>query len=165
MNEQELEQEIQEKGLNAPRITPEKIDAKIVGVAFFLFPESQTTVCNLTLENGFTVVGESACASPENFDAALGQKIAHDNARDKIRVLEVYLLKQKLYKEASGTYLDRLLEEVSELEEKTKKLSLFIDSDKFETLEYAQRNLLITQLKYMVGYGHTLHQRTDLEKV
>ncbi|GJG71287.1 hypothetical protein NIHE100087_17690 [Enterobacter hormaechei] len=48
------------------------------------------------LRNGFTVTGESACASPENFDAEIGRKIARENAVNKIRVLEGYLLKQKL---------------------------------------------------------------------
>ena len=53
-------------------------------------------MCCLTLQNGFTVTGESACASPENFDAELGRKIARDNARNKIWALEGYLLKQRL---------------------------------------------------------------------
>jgi hypothetical protein len=53
-------------------------------------------VCCLTLKNGFTVTGESACASPENFDAELGRKIAFKNAREKIWQLEGYLLKEKL---------------------------------------------------------------------
>jgi hypothetical protein len=50
----------------------------------------------IMLENGYTVTGESACASPENFDAELGQKIARDNARNKIWQLEGYLLRQRL---------------------------------------------------------------------
>ena len=57
---------------------------------------SQIIFCILTLENGFTVTGESACASPENFDAEIGKKIAYDNAREKIWLLEGYLLKEKL---------------------------------------------------------------------
>ena len=56
-------------------------------------------MCCLTLQNGFTVTGESACASPENFDAEIGKKIARDNARNKIWMLEGYLLKQKLHDE------------------------------------------------------------------
>jgi hypothetical protein len=51
----------------------------------------------MTLTNGFTVTGESACASPENFDAAIGEKIALEQARNKIWMLEGYLLKEKLY--------------------------------------------------------------------
>lgn len=51
----------------------------------------------VTLKNGFTVTGESAAASPENFDAEIGRKIARQNAREKIWMLEGYLLKQRLH--------------------------------------------------------------------
>ena len=94
--EQAIENEIQEKGLNAPRLTPDKIDAVIVSEQYHVFDGSQLTVCCLTLKNGFTVTGESACASPENFDAELGKKIARQNARDKVWPLEGYLLKERL---------------------------------------------------------------------
>jgi hypothetical protein len=96
MNEQDLEKEIQEKGLNAPRLTPALIDAAIAKEQYHVFEGSCLTVCCLTLQNGFTVTGESACASPENFDVDIGIKIARSNARDKIWALEGYLLKQRL---------------------------------------------------------------------
>jgi len=62
-----------------------------------VFPDSCLTVCNLTLKNGFNVVGTSACASPANFDKDLGQKIAYQKAVDQVWALEGYLLKQRLY--------------------------------------------------------------------
>ena len=58
------------------------------------------TFCVLVLRNGFTVTGESACASPDNFNQEIGNKIARTNAREKIWALEGYLLKQKLYEAA-----------------------------------------------------------------
>ena len=97
MNEQETEQMIQDKGLNAPRLTPEQIDGVIVGENYYVFPGTTMTVCCLTLENGFSVVGESAAASPENFDEEVGMVVARRNARDKIWSLEGYLLKSRLY--------------------------------------------------------------------
>jgi hypothetical protein len=96
MSEQEIEQEIQDKGLVAPRLTPTLIDDAIADTSYYVFPNSCMTVCCLTLQNGFAVVGESACASPENFDTEIGQKLAYGNARDKIWPLEGYLLKQRL---------------------------------------------------------------------
>ena len=96
MNEVKIEAEIQEKGLTAPRLTPELIDSLIKREQYHVFEESCLTVCCLTLLNGYTVTGESACASPQNFNVGLGQKIAWSNARDKIWVLEGYLLKEKL---------------------------------------------------------------------
>lgn len=99
-NDQEIENKIQEKGLNAPRLTPALIDSVIVKNQYHVFEGSclTLTVCCLTLKNGFTVTGESACASPENFDAEIGKEIAFNNAKQKIWALEGYLLKDKLSK-------------------------------------------------------------------
>jgi len=96
-DEQALEKEIQAKGLNAPRLNPAHIDAQIVGEQYHVFPGTSLTVCALTLRNGFQVTGESASASKENFDEAIGRKIARDNARNKIWALEGYLLRDQLY--------------------------------------------------------------------
>jgi hypothetical protein len=116
MNDQQIEQEIQAKGLTAPRITPQHIEATIASEHYFTAEEGAQgalaktcpelgmenpslallTFCVLVLKNGFTVTGESACASPENFDAELGRKIARQNAVNKIWPLEGYLLKQQL---------------------------------------------------------------------
>lgn len=121
-SEAAVEAEIQAKGLTAPRITPEHLDAQIVRADYFVpgdvialqahvyghelssVPASLAclTICVLTLANGFTVTGESACASPENFDAELGRKIAYRNARDKIWALEGYQLRTRLAEAAKA---------------------------------------------------------------
>lgn len=95
-DEAAIEAEIQRKGLNAPRLTPELIDAAIVSEQYHVFPGTTMTVCALSLRNGYIVTGESAAASPENFDKEIGMKIARDNARNKIWALEGYLLREKL---------------------------------------------------------------------
>lgn len=99
LNDSEVEAAINRKNLNAPRLTSRDIEAAVKGTQYHLFEDSQLTVCCVTLQNGFTVTGESACASPENFDEEIGQGIALKNAKDKIWVLEGYLLKQRLYTE------------------------------------------------------------------
>lgn len=118
MNDQAIEQEIQAKGKTAPRITPADIQAAIAQTHYFTAadgvrgaaiadgvddgstpPLQLLTFCVLVLRNGFTVTGESACASPENFDAEIGRKIARQNAEQKIWMLEGYLLKQSLHNE------------------------------------------------------------------
>lgn len=107
MNEQTIEKEIQAKGLTAPRVTPADIEANIAGEYFFTADQATKdcpqfdqlrllTFCILVLRNGFTVTGESACASPENFDAELGRKIARQNAVAKIWPLMGYELRSKL---------------------------------------------------------------------
>lgn len=114
MTEQAIEKEIQEKGLTAPRLTPDLIDACIASEWYINgatgvipddfqppVPAGHTleclTFCIIVLKNGFTVTGESACASPENFNSEIGRKIARENARNKIWQLEGYLLKQRLH--------------------------------------------------------------------
>ena len=96
MSEAEIEQEIQDKGLNAPRLNPQHIDSVITGEQYHVFEGSTLTVCRLILKNGFSVTGESAAASIENFDKEIGRKIARENARNKIWQLEGYLLRDRL---------------------------------------------------------------------
>ncbi|WHZ33452.1 Gp49 family protein [Sagittula sp. MA-2] len=95
-SEDAIEAEINAKGLIAPRITPDMLDAEIVAEDYHVFPGSCLTVCCLTLKNGFTVTGESACASPENFNAEIGQKIARSNAREKLWPLLGFRLRDQL---------------------------------------------------------------------
>lgn len=118
MNDQAIEQEIQAKGLTAARITPSDIRQTITDEFFFTaaqgisaaYPIPATSIdlpsgvnlltfCVLVLRNGFTVTGESACVSPENFDPVIGQKVARQNAEQKIWMLEGYLLKESLHNE------------------------------------------------------------------
>jgi hypothetical protein len=98
--ERDIEQEIRDKGLTAPRITPADLDAKIAGEQYHVFPGTTLTVCCLLLQNGFTVTGQSAAASPANFDEEIGRKIARADAREKIWQLEGYLLREHLYHDA-----------------------------------------------------------------
>lgn len=116
MNDQAIEQEIQAKGLTAARVTPADIEANIMQEHYFTAGDgcfgrevalcgtpvtnevslNLLTFCVLILQNGFTVTGESACASPENFDAEIGRKIARQNAVQKIWPLMGYELRSKL---------------------------------------------------------------------
>src|SRR6266566_2522928 len=95
-SEQGIENEIQARGLNAPRLDPAHIDAQIRAEDYHVFPGTTMTVCALTLQNGFIVIGESAAASPENFSQEIGRTIARKNARERIWALEGYLLRERL---------------------------------------------------------------------
>jgi hypothetical protein len=119
MSDQAIEQEIQAKGKTAPRVTPADIEANIASTHYFTAAQGNQqaqedahegrsvqekasplhllTFCVLVLRNGFTVTGESACASPENFDAEIGRNIARHNAVQKIWPLMGYALKQQLH--------------------------------------------------------------------
>jgi hypothetical protein len=84
----------------APRVTPDKIAAKIRDV---LYHESGDgfTICRIILRNGFSFLGHSAPASPENYNKEIGRKIAYDNAFRQIWSHEGYLLKEMLHQVAS----------------------------------------------------------------
>lgn len=117
MNDNQIEKEIQDKGLTAPRVTPADLEANISSEHYFTAGQAVgeirsqdmpsalktcqaldlLTFCVLVLKNGFTVTGESACASPENFDAELGRKIARQNAVNKVWPLMGYELKCRLH--------------------------------------------------------------------
>ena len=118
-----IEQEIQAKADNGPRVTPADIEAEIASEHYFtawdgrlgalardayvgrarplendadLVPLGLLTFCVLVLRNGFTVTGESACASPENFNAEIGRRIARENAAEKIWPLLGFRLRDEL---------------------------------------------------------------------
>ena len=122
-NNQTIEAQIQAKGKTAARVTPADIEANIASEHYFTARDGRRgaladgtyvgrekpqmddadlaaldllTFCVLVLRNGFTVTGESACASPENFDAEVGRKIARENAVQKTWPLLGYELRTKL---------------------------------------------------------------------
>jgi hypothetical protein len=86
-NDDQIEREIQDKGLTAARVTPADIEAAIKAEYYHVIPGTTTTVCALTLDNGMVVIGHSACVSPANFDAELGQKVARSKAVDEVWAL------------------------------------------------------------------------------
>lgn len=100
MTDQEVENELVAKGLTAPRITAEQIQSEIVTEDYHRFPGTTVTVCCLTLANGFTGVGHSACVSSANFDAEMGKKIARCNAFESLWPLFGFALADRLYRDA-----------------------------------------------------------------
>ena len=116
--DQAVERAIVSAGANvAPRVTPADIEAAIVSEHYFTAEEgvqgalaktrpdlgvevpplSLLTFCVLVLRNGFTVTGESACASPENFNSEIGRKIARQNAVNKIWPLLGFSLRDAIH--------------------------------------------------------------------
>lgn len=115
LTDQSLEAEIQAKADKAPRVKPADVEAEIVSEFYFTAAdgvrgESEMgtspagrarhlewlTFCVLVLRNGFTVTGESACVSPENFNAEIGRRIARENAINKIWPLLGFRLRDQL---------------------------------------------------------------------
>lgn len=96
--DEQLEQQIQAKGLNAPRLTPEYIQAVIVDEIYTRIDGTNVTICTLTTANGHKVVGvnEGPVSAP-NFDQEIGCELAYKHAVDQVWPLEGYLLRQRLH--------------------------------------------------------------------
>jgi hypothetical protein len=158
----EIEKEIVEKGLTAQRVTPDLIESLIIHEDYHVFPGTMMTVCALTLLNGYSVHGTSACASPENFNEDIGRKIARASAVNEIWGLEGYLLKQHLYDNTGKTVKGRLLEESSDLGGKTYKLMNFVKTEQFQELDPEMKELIARQLLLMREYLEILGKRLNL---
>ena len=82
--------------MSAPKVTADQVMAAIHGQTFTVLPDGRTTVCQLTLDNGFTVEGTSACVCKENFDAQMGQSLARERAISEVWKLLGFRLADQL---------------------------------------------------------------------
>jgi hypothetical protein len=79
------------------RVTVTDMEAKIKMTTYHRLEGTTTTVCQLTMENGCTLIGTSACVDPANYNQALGEKYAYEKAFEQLWQLEGYLLLQRRY--------------------------------------------------------------------
>lgn len=79
------------------KVTVGDIFDKIRNAQYLNIPGSTTTICYLTMQNGFTILGQSACVDPKDYNVALGEKYAYEDAVEKIWQLEGYLLAERRY--------------------------------------------------------------------
>ena len=79
------------------RVTISDMQAKVKTSTYTRLPDSTTTICQITLVNGYTLIGTSACVDPANFNQALGEKYAYEKAFNQLWDLEGYLLKQRRF--------------------------------------------------------------------
>jgi len=101
MNHEQLNEAI--ASMPGDKVTREQIDDRISAVDYHVLPKSTVTVCNITLDNGFSVRGESACVAPENYNREIGEKIAYDNAYQKLWPLFGFLLAEARHLETTNT--------------------------------------------------------------
>lgn len=79
------------------RVTVEHMQARIIACEYLRIGAT-VTVCHLSLDNGYSVRGESACVDPANFDQALGEKLAYENAFAKLWPLFGFLLAEERFR-------------------------------------------------------------------
>lgn len=100
MNDKEIEKEVADKGLTAPRVSLADLEANIASVEIVKHVAPSGQVLRwavLTTLSGYAVTGRpSVSVSPENDNAELGEKMARDNAVHELWPLMGYALKQRL---------------------------------------------------------------------
>lgn len=75
------------------------IISKIKSETYTILPSGKVMVCELILENGFSVRGEAAVVDKANFVEQIGKQISKERALQQVWLVEGYLLQEKLYKE------------------------------------------------------------------
>lgn len=79
------------------KVTKEGMEARISNTDYMVLPNSTVTMCNITLENGYSVRGESACVDARNFNLEIGKNLAYKDAFQKLWALEGYLLAERKF--------------------------------------------------------------------
>lgn len=87
----------------APRVTEEEIPAEIKTVEYNYV--GLMTMCVLTFHNGFKVLGQSACASPENYNKEFGEQFAFRDAKRQIGAFLGFRICEARYKEQQANDL------------------------------------------------------------
>ena len=167
MNDQAVEAEIEAKGLTAPRVTLDDLNANIASVEIVkhIAPSGQVLRwAVLTTRNGYAVTGRpSVSVSPENDRADLGEQIARDNARNELWPLMGYALKERLaapqLPPQPTTFQDRVRAEAAELDERIAKLAAFLPTDTCQALPADEHDRLTAQLAAMQDYSGCLSER------
>lgn len=151
-------------------LTKENLENQIVSIEYNRFGEVGIQ-CVLTLNNGYTVTGESGCIDPTFFNEEIGKSIAYENAFDKLWPILGYQEKQRWFIETQTTWVDRLLIERQELDKKLKALTGFIFNPdgsravRSEAVSENQWELMYEQHTAMEQYLRILDQRLKLAEV
>lgn len=151
------------------KVTIEEVHAAIKGETYTVLPDGRTTICQLTLDNGFTVDGKSACVSVENFNAELGQKYSKEKALDEVWKLLGFRLAEQLMQEgesSENTFKSRLKKEYEELSTRVDSLRKFLSNEPAyiqlrRDVDPVQQKLLTEQLTHMRNYQAVLKSRLD----
>lgn len=94
--QRDLFQSRAEQTMKAPSVSEAEVHAAIRKYEYTVLQDGRTTIALLTLDNGFTVRGESACVSAENFNEAYGAELAAKDAIRKVWMLLGFRLADRL---------------------------------------------------------------------
>ena len=90
-------QEATDKSPSGVRVTKDMIERRIAGTSYTVLPGTTVTICQIMLDNGFSVRGESACVDPKNFNKDIGETHAYSDAFDKLWAFFGFLICEMKY--------------------------------------------------------------------
>lgn len=171
---QVTEQELIERS-TAPRVTAEALEANIKET-YWIYPMDAViasggpaseslrplTICVIVLNNGFTIIGQSACADPANYKKDVGDRLAREDAAKKIWAFMGYALREDLHRSGATTFHERMVLEAKELEDKIGKARAFIGGETYQTLSDEAQQLLCEQTYHMEATLEYLNKRIAL---
>ncbi len=161
-SDEQLEMELEKLSV-AERVTLADVEANILKEDYIVHG-GVLTICILTLQNGFMATGESACASPENFNKEMGEEIAKSRAISKVWEVMGYALRQKLHDQTKGTLYTRMIDEYQQVKTRAEKLTGFINTEDYLKLHGVDKQLLVQQKNVMVEYCEILADRLERVK-
>lgn len=153
------------QGEDPTRVTQEMVDAFILGHEGTRMGNHGVVL--VKLRNGFTIVEESACVDPANYDQAIGERYALEKAKRKVWEFLGFLLatarngvdRELTPAEKLPPHQLRMLKEKVELDQKVAALVLFINGPKFPEVDAAEQSRLKAQAEAMQAYADILEAR------
>lgn len=142
-------------------VSADQLEAEIAYETYTVLPNGRTTICQLNLKNGYTVIGTSSCVNIANFNKELGEKYSRECAVREIWPLLGFRLADKQYAEANqGDWRFRLGVEIDELDTRAKKLAAFLATDTYAALPDDDAKAdLSTQLELQLDLLEVLKRR------
>lgn len=140
------------------RLSKDKLDDAIRNISYHKFSDTGT-LCVLTLQNGYTVTGESGCIDPTIFNENIGKQIAYDNAYDKLWAILGYNVKQQWHDETQLGWQAKLKLELADLDAKRTKLDTLLQGNKPDYIPQRQWDLMEKQNEVMTTYAMILQER------
>lgn len=145
--------------MGAPKVNMQAMLDRIVSEDYYVLPSGRTTICELTLDNGFTVRGEASVCYIENNVPEIGRTTAKENALNSLWPLFGFLLMEEESKKPAGCigkpeWQQRVIMEAADLSKKIRKLIDYLKSGAADNDED-----LKDQLNHMVQYGLVLERR------
>lgn len=134
--------------INTAAVSADQLEAEIVHETYTILPNGRTTICQLTLKNGYSVEGSSSCVNIANFNKELGEKYSREHAVREIWPLLGFRLADKQYAEANqGDWKSRLGVEIDELDARSKRLAALLTTYTYAAMPDDAKADLATQLQ------------------